>query len=98
MEPDSVTRSQRIKLRKYFFSLISKDISHRKPHVLALRRMKQKLLTLPLRVVEPVSALTIAHKGAFHVNRRGPLHEFAPLCGAEVPHGLHVLVLGQVLG
>ena len=53
---------------------------------------------MSLRVVKPVSTLTVVHKGAFNVDCGGPLHKFAPLRGAKVPHGLHILVLRQVFG
>ena len=76
--------------------LIGKDVSHRKPYVLALGRVEQKLLTLPLRVVKPVSGLTVVHKGTFHVDRWWPLNKFASLRWAKVPHGLNVLMFGQV--
>jgi len=76
--------------------LIGKDVSHRKPYVLAFGRVEQKLLTLPLRVVKPVSALTVVYKGTFHVDRWWPLHKFASLRWAKVPHGLNVLMFGQV--
>ena len=49
--------------------LIGKDVSHRKPYVLAFGRVEQKLLALPLRVVKPVSGLTVVYKGTFHVDR-----------------------------
>ena len=60
--------------------------------------MKQELLASPLSAVEPVSAITIVHKGTFDVYRGGPLHEFAPLCGPKVPHGLYILVFREVFG
>ena len=76
--------------------LIGKDVSHRKPYVLAFGRVEQKLLALPLRVVKPVSGLTVVYKGTFHVDRWWPLHKFASLRWAKVPHGLNVLMFGQV--
>ena len=100
MTPGS-PHEQYITAKEFLFHIIqsiSKDVSHGKPHVFAFSRMKQKLLSLPLRVVEPVAALAVVHKGTFYVHRRGPLYKFAPLCGAKVPHGLHILVLRQVFG
>lgn len=75
---------------------ISKNVAHGQPDVFTFGRVEQKLLSLPLSVIKPVTALTVVYKGTFYVHSRGPLHEFAPFCRAKVPHGLHILVFRQV--
>ena len=60
--------------------------------------MVKELLPSPLLWVDPVAHLAIVDQGALDVGGRPILHVLGAFGRAEVPHGLHVLVVGQVLG
>ena len=51
----------------------------------------------PCVFVEPVARVAVVDPGALHVARRGVFDRLAAFGGAEVPDGVHVVVLGQHL-
>ena len=83
----------------YPAALISKDLSHGDPNVLTLHRLVQELLSLPLLLISPISLLPVVHPRTFEVLGGHVLDVHGTGGGgAMVPHGLHVLVLREVLG
>lgn len=79
-------------------SSISKYVSHWYPYILHLDGMVKKLFALPLFSIGPISGNAVIYPGPLEVGSRGPLHKHGSLCGSKVPHGLNVVVLGEVLG
>ena len=77
---------------------VCKDIAHRYPDIFDLDSVVEKLLPLALLRRRPVPHLAVVHPGTLDVIGRRVLHKLGALCGAKVPHGLNILVLGQVLG
>lgn len=47
--------------------------------------------------VGPISGNAVIDPGPLEVGSRVPLHKLGSLRGAKVPHGLNVVVLGEVL-
>ena len=68
----------------------------RNPDVLHLRRLAQELAPLALARIGPRARRRLA-PGALHVPRRRELHRLHAVARAEIPHRVHVVVLGERL-
>src|SRR6266702_2089475 len=66
----------------------------RDPDVLHFRRMPQELAAFHLTRIEPVAAAR-RRPGALHVRRGRELDRFHTRGGTEVPHAVHVVMLGE---
>src|ERR1051325_441434 len=66
----------------------------RNPDVLHLRRRAKELAPLAVARVEPV-ALVPRRPGALHVRRRRQVHCLYAVATPEIPHRVHVVVLGE---
>ena len=60
--------------------------------------MVQELLSLALSRICPVPLGSVVHPSPLHIDCGCVLHESTSLLGTKVPHRVHSLVLGQVLG
>src|SRR5690606_32007209 len=74
------------------------SLAIRHPDVLHARGVTQELAALGLGGVVPVAALAGVDPRGLQVAHALALDHGAALGGAEVPHGLHGVVLGQHLG
>ena len=67
-------------------------------HVLGLGGLVQKLFSLTLAVVKPVTGQAVIDPSSFDIFGRRVFDELGSDVGAKVPNALNVLVLGQVFG
>ena len=79
-------------------SSVGKDVAHGQPDVLDLNRLVKEFIALSLIILEPISGVSKVNPGSLDVDGRRVLDEFGALGRAEVPHGVDILVLRQVLG
>src|SRR5690348_484600 len=60
----------------------------RNPDILNMRRFTQKLFTLTLHSIQPITRMPIVDPCALHIPRRSKFDTLGPLGRTEVPHRL----------